>query len=117
MITHRLAEVFALSDRIVVLRNGTVVGRLETKKTKCGDLVHLMVGDAVEAASTYYQRTSDAGVDRTALQAEVSVWPGVPPVRFTLHQGEVLGLGGLSKRGRDRSEFEIGYEAWAGERC
>jgi ribose transport system ATP-binding protein len=100
MITHRLAEIFELSDRIVVLRNGSIVGKLETNRTKSENLVHLMVGDAVDAASTYYERTEGRTIDTPVLEAEVLVWKGLPPVRFTLRRGEVVGLGGLQGHGQ-----------------
>jgi ribose transport system ATP-binding protein len=100
MITHRLSEVFELSDRTVVLRNGSIVGKLETNRTKSEDLVHLMVGDAVDAATTYYKRTSGGSADVPVLEAEVSVRSEIRPIHFTLHRGEVLGLGGLQGHGQ-----------------
>jgi ribose transport system ATP-binding protein len=101
MITHRLAEIFQLCDRAVVLRNGSIVGNRDTKSAKSDDLVHLMVGDAVEMAASFYQQTSNANNSAMpVLEAEVAVWDKLPPIRFTLHAGEVLGLGGLQGHGQ-----------------
>ena len=101
MITHRLAEVFQLCDRTVVLRNGSIVGNRDTKSAKPEDLVQLMVGDAVEMAASFYRQTSGGNPSAPpVLEAEIVVWSKLPAVRFTLHAGEVLGLGGLQGHGQ-----------------
>src|SRR5882762_9055933 len=47
IITHKLAEVLAISDEVTVMRDGKVVGRLQTKETNAAELARLMVGREV----------------------------------------------------------------------
>ena len=47
IITHKLAEVLAISDEVTVMRDGRVVGRLQTKETNAAELARLMVGREV----------------------------------------------------------------------
>src|SRR6266478_5118375 len=47
IITHKLSEVLAISDQVTVMRDGKVVGRLETKDTNAAELARLMVGREV----------------------------------------------------------------------
>ena len=44
IITHKLAEVLAISDDVTVMRDGKVVGRVKTKETSAAELARLMVG-------------------------------------------------------------------------
>ena len=47
IITHKLAEVLAISDEVTVMRDGRVVGRVQTKETNAAELARLMVGREV----------------------------------------------------------------------
>src|SRR5713101_2515296 len=47
IITHKLSEVLAISDNVTVMRDGKVVGRLQTKETNAAELARLMVGREV----------------------------------------------------------------------
>ncbi len=47
IITHKLSEVLAISDEVTVMRDGKVVGRLQTKETNAAELARLMVGREV----------------------------------------------------------------------
>src|SRR3989440_4801906 len=47
IITHKLSEVLAISDEVTVMRDGRVVGRLQTKETNAAELARLMVGREV----------------------------------------------------------------------
>src|SRR6185369_15849771 len=47
IITHKLSEVLAISDQVTVMRDGKVVGRVETKDTNAAELARLMVGREV----------------------------------------------------------------------
>src|ERR1043166_8224723 len=47
IITHKLAEVLAISDEVTVMRDGKVVGRVQTKDTNAADLARMMVGREV----------------------------------------------------------------------
>src|SRR6185295_4257586 len=47
IITHKLAEVLAISDEVTVMRDGRVVGRVQTKETNAAELARMMVGREV----------------------------------------------------------------------
>ena len=47
IITHKLSEVLAISDEVTVMRDGKVVGRVQTKDTNAAELARLMVGREV----------------------------------------------------------------------
>ena len=53
-ISHRMEELFAVTDKITVMRDGTYVGTVETKKTNTDELVSMMVGRSL---TSYYTRT------------------------------------------------------------
>lgn len=98
-ITHRMDEVFEISDRITVLRDGTYVGMVETKDTTKDELISMMVGrELTEEVKTHSQVPDDAEV---VLEVEhLSAGRMVKDVSFTLRKGEILGVSGLMGAGR-----------------
>ncbi|MDR1043004.1 MAG: sugar ABC transporter ATP-binding protein [Clostridiales Family XIII bacterium] len=96
-ISHRLEEVFRISDRIVVLRDGEYIKTLETKATNIDELIPLMVGR--ELTETYPQRDS-AISDETILEMHGITGNGDEDINLKVRKGEVLGLGGLVGAGR-----------------
>ncbi|MDD2534657.1 MAG: sugar ABC transporter ATP-binding protein [Eubacteriales bacterium] len=97
-ISHRLDEIFRLSDRIVVLRDGEYVKTLITKDSHVEELIHLMVGR--DLTETYPARTDCINRDETVLELQNVSGNGDKDISFQLHKGEVLGLGGLVGAGR-----------------
>ena len=96
-ISHRLEEVFALADRITVLRDGAVVGQVATADTTRADVVRLMVGRAMGHA---FRKDSHA-TDEVVLEADdLQTAEGVDGVSLRLRRGEVLGVYGLLGSGR-----------------
>ncbi len=96
-ITHRMSEVFELSDRITVLRDGRHVATAPTADFTRESLIRAMVGRDVE------ERRHGVTVEDlpVALQASGLSRAGhVDNVDLTLHSGEVLGLAGLMGAGR-----------------
>ena len=97
-ISHRLDEVFAICDRITVMRNGAFVADYDTAATTREAIVHAMVGDVpvygrrphTPRPSGEAARLSVSGVSARALY----------DVSFTLAPGEILGLGGLQGQGQ-----------------
>ncbi len=95
-ISPRLDEVFEISDRVSVLRDGQYVTTLNTADTDRQQLVKLMVGR--ELSDAYPQRTWKPGV--CLLQVEHLSGNSVEDISFELHAGEILGFAGLVGCGR-----------------
>ncbi len=102
-ISHRLEEVFAISDRITVLRDGSTVETLQTKDTNASEVIKRMVGRAIE--DLFPRKASKRGdvllevkdlvVARTSDDKVM-----LDGVNLEVRAGEVLGLGGLMGAGR-----------------
>jgi general nucleoside transport system ATP-binding protein len=110
-ISHKLTEVLEVSDRITVLRGGSVVGRLPTHAATEDELVRLMVGQEVTA--TTRERSSEpgpvvlraVGLTATGTHGEVVV----DDVSIEVRKGEILGVAGVSGNGqRELSEILAG---------
>ncbi|MFC0406789.1 sugar ABC transporter ATP-binding protein [Roseomonas elaeocarpi] len=100
-ISHRMAEIYELADRVTVLRDGGYVGTLEREELSAETLVKMMVGRDL---SSFYTKTHDPHGSRGPAVLEVrGITDGgrrVHPCSFTLHAGEVLGIAGLVGSGR-----------------
>ena len=98
-ISHRMEEVFELSDRITVFRNGTYIDTVETKDVSEADLIKMMIGRELEEGK---KRTSDyVNKNKAVLEVKnVTVFPGAGPVNFKLYEKEILGFFGLVGAGR-----------------
>ena len=116
-ISHRMAEIYELSDRVSVLRDGTYVGTLERAELSAERLVQMMVGRPL---SNLFDKHSYA-TDRVVLEVKELTDGGrrVKPSNLTLHAGEVLGLAGLVGAGRSElarlifgADRIIGGEVW-----
>ena len=95
-ISHRLKEIFQITDRVVVLRDGKKVKSLETKDTSANELVALMVGrDIKEMYPKREVPIGDIVMEVKNLYAE-----GFTDISFTLKKGEILGIFGLLGSGR-----------------
>lgn len=96
-ISHFLDEVFSLSDRIVVMRDGNLIGTYPTRDLTRHELEALMVGR--ELAGGY--PTVDPPATQVALRVgDLGDGERVSGVSFDVRQGEVFGLAGLMGAGR-----------------
>ena len=97
-ISHRLNELMLCADRVVVLRDGRVVGELGRGRIGHDAMIRLMIGRDLK--SLYTPPAAPPG-DRALelVDAETSAWPGCT-VSLDLRQGEILGLAGLVGSGR-----------------
>ncbi len=95
-ISHRLEEIYRLSDRIVVIRDGEYVKTLITKKSQVEELIQLMVGR--ELTETYPGDCIDQ--NEVVLELKNVTGNGDRNISLKLHKGEILGLGGLVGAGR-----------------
>jgi len=96
-ISHKLNEVFEITDRIVVLRDGKNAGELDSKAGTVDQLIALMVGRELGSFAKQ-QRKARPGAEELKVVG-LSGGP-VKDVSFTLHRGEILGVSGLIGSGR-----------------
>lgn len=102
-ISHKLDEILAISDRIVVFRDGRLITTMETAETQINDMVANMVGREYSAgyARDHYKDASDYASARPILEIEhLNVGKKVKDVSFRLYEGELLGITGLVGAGR-----------------
>jgi len=102
IITHKLAEVLAISDEVTVMRDGKVVGRLQTKETNAAELARLMVGR--EVLLRVEKPEPKIGATRLELK-ELSVKASdgtskVDKISFAIRAGEIVGIAGVEGNGQ-----------------
>lgn len=96
-ISHKLKEIFAVSDRITVLRDGKYVGTRNTREVKADEVIRMMVGR--ELGNMYPPKSQH--IDEPLLEVRNLRLPNSPIENsFKLYRGEVLGLAGLIGSGR-----------------
>lgn len=97
-ISHRMAEVYELSDRVSVLRDGQYVGSLTRDHLSAPELVRMMVGRPL---SDLFNKERDIprGQPRLRVQ-DLSDGGKVHPSSLVVHAGEIVGLAGLVGAGR-----------------
>ena len=104
-VSHRLEEVFSLTDRVTVMREGrTVMKSRPTADLTQPELIRAMVG--AELGSIYEHRgTAEQGAfGPVALEVKgLAAAPEVKDVSFTVRKGEIVGLGGLVGAGRSET--------------
>ncbi len=108
-VSHRLEEVFAITDRVTILREGrTVLASHETAALTQAELIRHMVGQelgAIYAGGLGRDERRDGAV---ALEvAGLKAPPLVRDISFSVRRGEILGLGGLVGAGRSEAVESI----------
>jgi galactofuranose transport system ATP-binding protein len=100
-VSHFLDQVYAISDRFTVLRNGQLVGTYEAKDLPRLSLVARMLGRGEEeVVQSDHARPAPIGEAPTALAAEGLTSSHIGPINLAIRQGEVVGLAGLLGSGR-----------------
>jgi ribose transport system ATP-binding protein len=103
MVTHRIAEMIRICDRVTVLRDGRDVGILERGEITEKRLIQLMTGKA-EASSSSKAAVETGERSQVVLRASgMRIWPKGREIDFRLLAGEVVGVAGLD--GQGQSEF------------
>ncbi|NMO56434.1 ATP-binding cassette domain-containing protein [Actinoplanes sp. TBRC 11911] len=97
-ITHRLAEVRALANRVTVLRDGTVRGGGETADISDDELLALIVGRKLD--STFPPKVTTDDKDEPAIVVEGLSGRGFHDVSFTARRGEIIGISGIAGNGQ-----------------
>ena len=97
-ISHRLEEIFALADRVTVLRDGRSVGTFPVRNITEADLIRHMVGRDV--SQLFPPRSSSIGTTTMSLRGITCRAGGVKNISLDLHAGEIIGMAGLVGAGR-----------------
>ena len=103
-VSHRMPEIFALADRVTVLRDGARVGTKDIGEVDEGVLVNMMVGRVIDRL--YPKKLSESGASILELR-EISHRSAVPDISFELRRGEILGIAGLVGSGRTELALTI----------
>jgi simple sugar transport system ATP-binding protein len=105
-ISHKLQEVMAISQRVLVLRSGAVVAQAPTATTHAAELARWMVGESIEslqadAVRGTVQRGRDAPTRLSLQHVHASDGhAGLRDVSLELHAGEIVGIAGVSGNGQ-----------------
>ena len=116
-VSHRLSEVFSISDRIIVMRDGHIRGDHVTNEVSRADVVAEMLGHArVETQSRPARRAGDAALEvrrLTVFDESAERRVKVDGLSLAVAKGEVVGLYGLLGSGCVEAALAI-YGAWRG---
>lgn len=119
-ISHKLDEVFAMADKITVLRDGQTVETSDAAALTKDKVISLMVGR--EVGDIFPQTTHEFGEtalevrNLTAYDSDLPDKKLVDDVSFAVRKGEVLGIAGLMGAGRTELLMAV-FGAWRGRRA
>ena len=102
-ITHRLHEILAVCDQVVVMRDGQVVRDVPAGQTSVEDITRWMVGRDVQSAAAQEAKVEQA--DAKVVMSIRNLWVDMPgetvrDVSLDVREGEILGIGGLAGQGK-----------------
>ena len=103
-VTHHLEEVFAIADRVSVLRDGVTVASAPTAELTRNEVVHHLVGSDVVDIHRPTSSSARGGAPRStepSLEVEDLVGDFIDGLSFTVYAGEIVGIHGVSGSGRD----------------
>lgn len=102
IITHKLSEVLAISDEVTVMRDGKVVGSVQTKDTNAAELARMMVGrEVLLRVEKPEPKVGEA--ELTVKGLTVKGREGSTPVKgvsFEVRKGEIVGIAGVEGNGQ-----------------
>jgi simple sugar transport system ATP-binding protein len=102
LVTHKLREIIAVTERVTVMRRGSVVAQLATRETSEKELAALMVGREVELAlAKMPAMPGPAMLEAAGLRlANAAGRPRLRDVDLTLRAGEIVGIAGIAGNGQ-----------------
>ena len=100
-VSHRLEEVKAITDRVTVLRDGAVVGTVDTPGVTEAQLIHMILGREIE--QLYPEAAAHPG--EVVLSARALSGQVVDGLDFEVHKGEIVGLAGLVGMGQNEVPY------------
>lgn len=103
-VSHRLQEVFRVSDRIAVLRDGQLMAILSTLKATHAEVVRLMVGREL---MDFYGKPTKQDIGPVAMNVDVLGKNNAVVSSFSVRKGEILGIAGLIGAGRTELALSI----------
>jgi ribose transport system ATP-binding protein len=95
-VSHKMAEVSRIADRVTVLRDGAFVGTRKASELTSDELITMMVGRKLDRN----ERKARSGGTDVVLEIKGLTTSFLSPIDFELHAGEVLGVAGLVGAGR-----------------
>ncbi|WP_115717533.1 sugar ABC transporter ATP-binding protein [Gallaecimonas mangrovi] len=99
-ITHFLDQVYAVSDRITVLRSGTLVGEFITQELPRTKLIEAMLGAELQDITSHHNTNETAQPETLFAMTAVSAKRSIEGVSLSVGKGEAVGLAGLLGSGR-----------------
>jgi simple sugar transport system ATP-binding protein len=101
IITHKLEEVLAISDEVTVMRDGKVVGNVQTSETNAKDLARMIVGrDVLLRVEKSDARPNDVVVRVSGLSAPGKHGLAIDNIDFEVRSGEIVGIAGIEGNGQ-----------------
>ena len=111
-ISHRMEEVYELSDRVTVLRDGSLMAVLDKAQIEPAEIIRLMIGRKLDERDTIHRMRKPSGPVTLEVKG-LSSQGKFSDISFSLHAGEILGIGGLVGSGRTelvRALYGIGRQ-------
>ncbi len=103
-VSHDLDEMREITDRVTVLRDGRLVGTVETSATSEAEFVEMIIGRRLSALAADHE---DVTLKQVAASVEGLSGASVDGVSFQLHEGEILGLTGLLGSGFEEVPYLV----------
>jgi simple sugar transport system ATP-binding protein len=104
LITHKLREIMAVTDRVSVMRDGAMVAHLDTADTCAEDIAQLMVGRPVLVEKQWHQADKGEAVVKVKELCLNGRGDGgnpiLSPIDFDVHAGEIFGIAGVAGNGQ-----------------
>lgn len=97
-VSHRMTEIFQITDEIIVLKDGRLAATMETAQTQEQELIKAMVGRDIGDTYAGLERGGQTG--DVLLEVEGLTTEKLKNVSFQLRKGEILGFAGLAGSGR-----------------
>ncbi|MDX1341639.1 MAG: sugar ABC transporter ATP-binding protein [Reinekea sp.] len=99
-VTHFLDQVYEITDRITVLRNGCFIGTYTTKKLPQSELIHAMVGKSLDELTSGNNRETSDNADEVLRIQNFGKQRFLKPADLHIAKGEIVGLAGMLGSGR-----------------
>ncbi|MHC0052444.1 ABC transporter ATP-binding protein [Actibacterium sp. D379-3] len=114
-ISHKLEEIRALCDNATILRRGRVVDSCSPREKSAAELAEMMVGSKLHTPSRPAAAPGEVVLEvmDLSIRSANPFGTSLKDISFTLHSGEVLGIGGVAGNGQDELLAALSGEALA----